>query len=81
MSEIELAERLDRIERMTLLAAKNVFTVEDLALYLGKSAKTIRNQADRIPHYYNELGQLTFKREEIEQWQCAVKHTPVTSLN
>ena len=75
MSSIE--ERLDRIERMTLLAAKDVFTVEDLALYIGKSEKTIRNSVDNIPHYKNALGQLTFKRDEINAWQCSVKCTTI----
>lgn len=78
ISDIEA--RLQRIERLTLLAAKNVFSVEDLALYLGKSPKTIRNSADRLPHYYDGNGQLTFRRTEIEAWQCSVKHTPITSL-
>ena len=68
----EISERLDRIERLTLLAAMDVFTAEDLALYLGKSVKTIKNNAHLIPHYKNAFGQLTFKREEINAWQCSV---------
>lgn len=74
---MSIEERLERIERLTLLAAKDVFTVEDLALYLGKSVKTIKNSVDQIPHYKNALGQLTFKREEINSWQTAVKCTTI----
>lgn len=76
----EIEARLRRIERLTLLAAKNVFSVDDLALYLGKSPKTIKNNADKLPHYYDGNGQLTFRRSEIEAWQCSVKHTPITQL-
>ena len=44
--EADIRKQLDRIERLTLLAAKNVLTVEDLALLIGRSPKTIRNQID-----------------------------------
>lgn len=75
----DIIARLDRIEKMSLLAAKNVLSVDDLALLLGRSAKTIRNQIADIPHYKNGRG-VWFKREEIEAWQCQVKCTPVSSL-
>lgn len=80
MSNTDIEIRLQRIEQLTLLAAKNVFTVEDLALYLGKSPKTIRNSAEKLPHYYDGNGQLTFRRSEIEAWQCQVRHEPITTL-
>lgn len=76
----EIEARLRRIEQLTLLAAKNVFTVDDLALYLGKSPKTIKNNADKFPHHYDGNGQLTFRRSEIEAWQCSVSHKPVISF-
>lgn len=68
--------RLNRIERLVLLAAKNVFSVSDLALYLGKSEKTIYNTLNDIPHYTNG-NKVWFRRSEIEDWQCQVQHTPV----
>lgn len=78
----DLENRLARIERNALLAAKNIFTVEDLAIYLGLSPKTIRNRMDEIPHYKNINGHVYFKRTEIEEWQCgknnAVRHIPAT---
>lgn len=75
--DAELNNRLERIERMTLLAAKNVLSVDDLALLLGLSPKTIRNQIDDIPHYRDAKAHVWFKRSEIENWQCRVKHTPI----
>lgn len=79
MKESDIIARLDRIEKMSLLAAKNVLSVDDLALLLGKSAKTIRNQIDEIPHYKNGRG-VWFKRSEIEDWQCQVKCTPISMI-
>jgi chromosome segregation and condensation protein ScpB len=79
MKESDIISRLDRIEKMSLLAAKNVLSVDDLALLLGKSAKTIRNQIDEIPHYKNGRG-VWFKRSEIEAWQCQVKCTPICMI-
>lgn len=73
----ELSARLDRIEKLTLLSAKNVLSVDDLALLLGKSPKTIYNTIDELPHYKNGKN-VWFRREEIEEWQCQVKHTPIT---
>lgn len=73
----QFREQLDRIEKASLLAAKNVFTVKDLALYLGKSEKTIRNNVDSIPHYRGGAG-IVFLRSEIEEWQCQVKHNVIS---
>ena len=75
----ELNNRLDRIEKLTLLGAKNVLTVKDVALLLGKSEKTIRNIVGEIPHYRNNHG-IWFKREDVESWQCQVKCTPVATI-
>lgn len=72
----ELDARLDRIEQMTLLAAKNVLSVKEAAMLLGRSEKTIRNRLDEIPHYYGPMG-VTFRRQELEDWMCQVKCTPI----
>ena len=74
--DAELALRLDRIERMALLAAKNVLTVDDVALLLGKSTKTIRNQINELPHYKNGKT-VYFRRDELEASLLKVKCTPI----
>lgn len=76
--EAVIIEHLQRMENYARLAAKNVFTVKDLALYLDRSEKTIYNRIDEIPHYRNCDGTITFRREEIEAWQCQVKCTPIS---
>ena len=77
--EAEIIKRLDRIEKYSLLAAKNVLTVEDAALLMGRSPKTIRNIISEIPHYKNGRG-VWFKRDEFEAYLCQVKCTPITQL-
>lgn len=76
MMDSELDIRLRRIEEMTLLAAKNVLSIHEAALLLGRSEKTIRNRLDEIPHYWGGTG-LAFRRDELENWQCRVKHNPI----
>ena len=75
----EIKKQLDRIERLTLLGAKTVLSVQDVAFLLGKSEKTVRNNISEIPHYRNGHG-IWFKRDENEAWQCQVRCTPVSQL-
>lgn len=74
--DAELKERLDRIESLTLLSAKNVLSINDVALLLGKAPRTVRNMVDELPHYRNGHG-IWFKKNEIEAWQCQVRHKVV----
>lgn len=77
--DADIRDRLDRIERLTLLAAKNVLTVDDLALLIGRSPKTIRNQIADYPHYKNGKS-VYFRKDEIESYLCKVKHTPISEI-
>lgn len=62
-------ERLKAIERMTLLAAKNVLVLDDVALLAGYSKKYLRLLIARreIPHY-RRGNRLYFSRDEIDEW-------------
>lgn len=77
--DAELESRLNRLEELTTLAAKNILSVKDAALLLGRSEKTIRNRLADIPHYYGPMG-VTFRRSELEDWMCPVKCTPAPDL-
>ena len=77
--DAELEKRLCRIEQISLLGAKNVLSIKEAAMLLGRSEKTIRNRLDEIPHYYGGTG-LVFKRKELEEWQCKVQCKPVSQL-
>ena len=69
MSE-ELKEQLDRIERLTLLSAKNVLTFDDIALLTGLSKSHLYKLtcSHQIPHYKPNGKQLYFDRAEVEAW-------------
>lgn len=67
--ERELTQ-LDRIERNSLLAAKNVLTVEDAAILLGLSPSTIYRwtMSKIIPHYKPNGKLVFFNKKELEEW-------------
>lgn len=66
----ELKKQLDRIERLTLLSAKNVLTFDDIALLTGQSKSHLYKLtcAHQIPHYKPNGKQLYFDRAEIDAW-------------
>lgn len=63
---IELAE----IKRNTLLAAKNVLTLDDVVLLTGISKNHLYNLTCRkeIPYYRPRGKQIYFDRAEVEAW-------------
>lgn len=69
MNDTELIERLERIERMTLLAAKQMLDTEDVAMLTGYSVDYIHKLADakNIP-YYKRGNRRFFDRDEIDDW-------------
>ena len=70
----QLADRLDRIEQITLIQAKNVLGVEDVATLTGYSVKHIyRLTSDRdIPHF-KRGGKLYFLKKEVENWMTETR--------
>lgn len=75
--DAEVSRRFDELERLIIINGKEVLSVRELALYLGKSEKTIYNCLDDIPHYKNGV-RVSFRKSEINDWLCQVKHTPIT---
>lgn len=66
---MNIKERLERIENIVLLQAKEVLNVADLTIILGLSRSRIYHliSARDIPHY--KKGKLVFfKKTEIEDW-------------
>lgn len=68
--EDKILEQLDRIEHNTLLAAKNVLTLNDVSALTGLSKSWLyKATCDRkIPHYKPFGKMLYFDRKEIEDW-------------
>ena len=67
----EFQQQLDRIERLTLLAAKDAFNMEDAAAYTGMSKDYLYRLVSekRIPYYKSAGGRLTyFRKSELTDW-------------
>lgn len=76
--EIERIEaRLDRIEKHTLLSAKKVLTVDDVALLAGLTKRTVyrMTNANRLPYYRPNGKEIYFDREEVERWLLSNRHS------
>ena len=65
----EIAQRLDRLETLTALSAKNVLDINDTAELTGYSVKYLRLLIAKreIPHY-RRGNRLFFCRAEVENW-------------
>lgn len=61
--------KLDRIERLTLLAAKPVLDITEAALFTGFSVGHLYRltSSKEIPHYKKDR-KLYFKKSELEEW-------------
>lgn len=70
--------QLNRIERNSLIASKNVLTFEDAALLTGLAKSTLYKLTceHRIPCYKPTGKQIFFDKKELEDW---LKQNRVTS--
>lgn len=68
--DADIKLQLDRIERMTLLSAKNVLAFDDVVLLTGLSKSHLYKLtcSHQIPHYKPNGKYLYFDRTEIEGW-------------
>lgn len=66
----EVLSKLNTIEQYSLLAAKNVLTIEDVALLTGLSRSHIYKltSTKQIPYYKPNGKQIYFDRAELEAW-------------
>lgn len=66
----EIKLQLDRIERLTLLSAKNVLCFDDVVLLTGLSKSHLYKltSAHKIPMYKPNGKQIYFDRIEVENW-------------
>lgn len=79
----EILAKLEAIERNTLLAAKNVLTIDDLIVLTGLSKSTIYRMTSNgeIPHYKPRGGYIYFDRKEIEDWQKKNRVSTADEIN
>lgn len=79
----EILAKLEAIERNTLLAAKNVLTIDDVVLLTGISKSSIYRltSQNKIPHYKPNGGYIYFDRAEIEDWQKRNRVSTAEEIN
>lgn len=65
-----MEEKIDMILRYSLLAAKNVLTLDDVSLLTGLSKSWLYKATCKheIPFYKPNGKQIYFDRKEIEDW-------------
>lgn len=81
--EEEIIDKLNRIERYSLLAAKNVLCFDDVALLTGFSKSHLYKLtcSHQIPHYKPNNKQLYFDRKEVEAWMKQNRIATTQELN
>lgn len=72
---MSIEKRLERIEALLSLSVKDVMSVKEVAAFIGRSETRIRHLVSQreIPHYKNEMGQVSFLKSEIEAWRLGVR--------
>ncbi len=68
--EEKILERLERIERYSIIAAKAMLTIDEVSFFTGFSKSWIYKSTceKTIPHYKPNGKTIYFDREEIEAW-------------
>lgn len=73
--------RLERIERLTLIGAKDVLDIDEASLFTGFSRGHLYRLTSerRIPHY-KKNRKLYFKKSELEAWMLEDKVLTVEDI-
>lgn len=71
-------DRLDRIEKFTIIQSKNVLDIEECSIFTGMSMSHLYNMTSlrEIPHFKRNR-RLYFVKEDIERWLLE-KRIPTT---
>ncbi len=70
----DLSDKLDRIESLTLIGAKNILDLDEAVLFTGFSKGHLYRMTSekRIPHF-KKSRKLYFKKTELENWMLEQK--------
>lgn len=68
--EDKIMAEIAELKQLTLLAAKNVLTIDDVSLLTGISKSTLYKMTCKreIPHFKPNSKLLFFDRSEVEKW-------------
>jgi len=78
----DIAQRLDRLERLAQMSVKNIVTINEVAMLTGYSVKYLRLLIAKreIPHY-RRGNRLYFSRDEIEDWMMGTRIPTKEEMN
>ena len=78
-----LSARLERIEKLALLGAKEVLTLEECAIVTGYSKNHLYRLTSQraIPFYKPMGGCLYFKKSEVEGWLLRNRQAPTSEID
>lgn len=64
-----LNERIERLEKLTLINQKSVLDIHEAAMFLGYSESYLYflTSTKQIPHY-KKFRKVMFKKSELEDW-------------
>ncbi len=68
----DMQQQLTRIERMTLIGAKEILDLSEAALFTGFSEGHLyRLTSGRLIPHYKKSNRLVFKKAELEEWMLS----------
>ena len=78
----QINDRLDRLEKATLIGAKPVLGIEEAALFTGYTVRGLYEMTSkkRIPHY-KQGGRVYFKKDELVEWMTERKVKTESEIN
>lgn len=81
--EDKILQQLDRIERYSIIAAKQVLTLEEVAFFTGLSKSWIYKATSNhtIPCYKPNNKLLYFDRDEINAWMKQNRVATIDEIN
>lgn len=70
MEILKVYKKLEELEKLTLLSAKEMFTIDEASKYLGMSKDYlyIMTCKKQIPYYKPNGKRLYFKKAELNEW-------------
>lgn len=80
---MSIEKRLERIEILLSMTAKEVLSVKEVAILINRSESRIRHLVSQrdIPHYKNDRGQVYFLKSEIQTWQLGQRIPTTTEID
>lgn len=64
----EIKAILTEIRQLTLISSKDILTLEESAVYLGISEKTLRSHIGEFRRYKPSGKQVYIRKEELDRW-------------